>query len=66
MTINPLIFLILLSFGLLITFFIIGLAGIIKELKKKSNEYMVFLIMITITMILLIPVIFGLIQDYNL
>lgn len=66
MIVNQLIFLILLAFGILITSFIIGIAGIIRDLKKHTNRYHMFLILIGITMILLIPVILGPIKDFNI
>lgn len=66
MMINPLIVLILLSIGLLISSFIIGIIGIIRDLKKNPYQYIIFIILIGITMILLLPVIIGVILDLNL
>jgi len=63
MMINQLTILILLSFGLLVISFIIGIIGIIKVLKKKSEEYYILIILIIVTMIFLLPVILGIIQD---
>ncbi len=63
--VDQLIFLLLLSFGLLVTSFIIGIWGFIKELKKNPNEYLKFIILNVMIMIFLIPVILGIIQDLN-
>jgi hypothetical protein len=65
--VNQLIILVLLSFGLLVVCFIIGIAGIFKALlKKKSDEYLIFIIFVGIVLIFLIPVILGMIKDLNL
>jgi hypothetical protein len=65
--VNPLILLVLLSVGLLISSVIIGIIGIIKDFKKKNqHQFFIFIIFVFISMILLIPVIFGLLQDLNL
>jgi hypothetical protein len=56
----------ILAFGLLTVSFIIGIMGIIKVLRQKSFEYYIFIILVGVTIIFLIPVILGIIQDLNL
>lgn len=55
--------LILLSIGLLMVSILIGITGIINELKKKSGDYFLFILLIGIAVMFLIPVILGLLED---
>ncbi|MFX1324580.1 MAG: hypothetical protein ACFE8N_06470, partial [Promethearchaeota archaeon] len=64
--VNQILILILLSFGLLLVSIIIGFIGIIKEYKKKSGNYFLFILLIDIAIMFLIPVILGLIEDLSL
>ncbi|MFW9823684.1 MAG: hypothetical protein ACFFE4_12145 [Candidatus Thorarchaeota archaeon] len=61
--VNQILILILLSIGLLMVSILIGISGFINELKKKSGDYFLYILLIGIAMMFLIPVILGLIED---
>ncbi|MFW9773099.1 MAG: hypothetical protein ACFFEO_13170 [Candidatus Thorarchaeota archaeon] len=61
--VNQILILILLSIGLLMVSILIGITGIINELKKKSGDYFLFILLIGIAVMFLIPVILGLLED---
>jgi len=60
---NQLIILIMLSFGILIVSLIIMIKVFIEQLKKETNESIIFLFLIGTVIIFLTPVILGMMQE---
>jgi len=63
MTLNQIIILIFLLFGILIASLIIMISVFIEELKETSDKLYIFIILLGIVIIFLIPVILGMIQE---
>ncbi|MFW9948328.1 MAG: hypothetical protein ACFFDX_15990 [Candidatus Odinarchaeota archaeon] len=63
MILNQLIILIIISFGLIIVSIIAFLCAVILELKEKSDEYLILIILLGILITFLMPVSIGLIRE---
>jgi len=63
MIINQLVLLILILFGLLTVSLILLIRVFIIQLKKNTDEYFIFIILIGIVISFLIAVILGMIQE---
>jgi len=60
---DQMLVLIIISFGLLIASIIALLFSVILELKEKSDEYLIFIILLGILIAFLMPVSLGMIQE---
>ena len=63
MTLNQIIILIFLLFGILIASLIIMISVFIEELKETSDKLYIFIILLGLVIIFVIPVILGMIQE---